>query len=227
MTESKHKHARVREDRPRTSRGRIVLVVVLVLGALATYWFLAGGGEKQVDPSDALAAAAGTRSAGSTEWIAKDGYAYRMTVASSEQFVNVASASGCITVPPPGTTNLQFTVLIENRSPTAAPVPALEFAANLTDAGVVDTRLTSFAKASKRIELLPIAAARTCEESSRISPAGREKIEPGSIASFTGTLAGVKTPLGDGLSLIVRFLKADAGSRSGASPALVMVPVTR
>lgn len=227
MTESKHKHARAKEDRPRTRAGRLVGVVALVLGVLAAYWLVAGGAEEQVDPSDALAAAAGTRSAGSTEWIAKDGYAYRMTVASSEQFVNVASASGCITVPAAGTTNLRFTVLIENRSPTAAPVPALEFAANLTDAGVVDSTLTSFAKASKRIELLPVGAARTCEESSRISPAGREKIEPGSIASFTGTLAGVKTPLGEGLSLVVRFLKADAGSRSGESQALVMVPVTR
>jgi len=248
MTESKHKHARSKDERPtevtrdrserarrkaeaavpwtRTTRGWLALGGV-VLGGVLVFRLLTDGSADGGDPADELAGASGSTLAGVTSWIAKDGSAYRMTVTPSSQLVNAASSSGCIPVPSAGTTNLQFTVEIENKSPTAAAVPSLEFAANIKDSGVVDAKLTSFARASTRIELLPLATTRSCAEASQIGPVGRDAIEPGTSTTFTGTLAGVRTPIGDGLALIVRYVKADARAASGASKSLVTVPFNR
>lgn len=249
MTESKHKHARAKDERPvdvprtrsegsrsdgarrraeartpwtRTTWGRLAIAAVLA-GGVVLFRVLTDGTAGDADPTDELSGASSASALDATEWVAQDGSAYRMTVKPSLILVNAGSSSGCITIPSPDRTNLRFTVEVENVSPTAAAVPSLEFAANMTAAGVVDPDLTSFAKASKRIELLPLTA-RTCADAARIGPAGRELIAPGSTVVFTGTLGGVATPVDDQLALIVRYVRADADGESGSAKALVTVP---
>lgn len=222
MTETKHKHVRPKADGSwlRTGRGRAALVLVVVGGAVVAR-LLTGGSE---DPADAAASLGLAAPGKGIDWIAEDGSAYRMSVTPSVRPVGTASPSGCITAPTPGTTNLRFVVEVQNRTPTAAEVPELEFAANVTDDGAVEPAPVAFAEASKRIEVVPLVGARTCAESSRLGPLGRERIEPGATATFTGTLAGVTTPVEPGLALIIRYAEADAEAASGSTKTVVRVP---
>lgn len=231
MSESKHKHARRRAEpdpeRARRWRTRIAAGLVVV-GVVVAFRLLTGGTDEPAeaidDPGATPGAAAGAAAGDGTAWITPDGSAYRMTVRPETEFLSVTSPSGCIQAAAAGTTNLRFTVLIENRTPTAAPVPEVEFAANLTKSGSVEPSLRTFAKASRRIEVVPLATARTCDEAARLGPTGRDPIPPGASVMFTGTLAGVATPVGDGLALLVRYVEADAEAEKGSSTTLVRVP---
>lgn len=222
MTETKHKHVRPKTDRSwfRTGRGRTALVLVAVAGAVLAR-LLTGGSE---DPADAVGTPGIAAPGKGIDWIAEDGSAYRLIVTPSVRPVSAASPSGCITAPSPDTTNLRFVVEVENRTPTAAEVPELEFAANVTGSGEVEQDPIAFTEASKRIEVVPLVGARTCAESSRVGPLGRERIESGASVTFTGTLAGVKTPVEPGLALIIRYAEADAEAASGSSKTVVRVP---
>jgi hypothetical protein len=216
---TKHKHARAKTPWSRTTRGRLAAAVLLIGTAVGVR--VATTDDDKADPLEEVS---GARPAtDGITWVAQDGSAYRMTVTPSSRFVNAASPSGCITVPPPGTTNLRFTVTVQNRTPRATPVPGLEFAANLAESGAVHPGLT-FAEASKRIEVLPLATARTCDQASRVDAGAREPIPPGESITFTGTLAGVRTPLDESLALLVRYSRADASAPDGSELVVATVP---
>jgi len=241
MTETRHKHAlpkdvrtelrhrvpvsaprRKAQARPpwfRTGRGALVLAVVVVLAVAAV--LVAGGSEDPADPSGTPGLVAPGKG---IDWIAEDGSAYRMTVRPSVEPVGTASPNGCVPVPGPGTTNLQFVVEVVNRTPTRAEVPELEFAANVTESGAVDLEPVAFAEASRRIEMAPVVGARTCADSARVGPIGRVRIDSGASVSFTGTIAGVQEPIGDGLEVLIRYAEADAASATGSTTTVVRVP---
>ncbi len=241
MTETRHKHALPRdvwpEARPRVPAapprrkaqagppwfrtGRAVLGLVVVVAVAVVASLVAGGSE---DPSEASGTPGLVAPGEGIDWITEDGSAYRMTVRPSVEPVGTASPSGCVQVPARGTTNLRFVVEVVNRTPTRAEVPELEFAANLAESGAVDTEPVAFSEASKQIEMTPVVGTRTCADSSRVGPIGRVRIDSGASVAFTGTIAGVREPIGDGLAVIIRYAEADAGSATGSTTTVVRVP---
>lgn len=241
MTETRHKHAlpkdvrselrprgpasaprRKAQARPpwfRSGRGVLALVVLVVSAVVVV--LVAGGSE---DPADSSGTPGLVVAGTGIDWVAEDGSAYRMTVQPSVEPVDDASSSGCVPVPAPGTTNLRFVVEVVNRTPTRAEVPELEFAANLTDSGAVEPEPVAFAEASRRIEMTPVVGARTCADSARVGPIGRVRIDSGASVIFTGTIAGVREPVGDGLEVLIRYAEADSASATGSTTTVVRVP---
>lgn len=246
MTETKHKHALPKDVRPeprprvaasapgrrarvrqpwfRSGRAGLVLVlVVAVLAGMAVAALTVGGSGDPAEASDPPGVVAAGRG---ISWVAEDGSAYRMTVRPAAAPIETASSTGCVPAPGPGATNLQFVVEVVNRTPTRAEVPELEFAVNLAGDGSVDPGPVAFAEASRQIEMTPVVGARSCADSAEVSPIGRVRIEPGGSVTFTGTIAGVREPVGAGLAVMIRYAKADTASATGSTTAVVRVPLT-
>jgi hypothetical protein len=212
MTESnKHKHARRRAATPWGGRRGWVLAALAAAGA-ALVLRLVLGGDSSADEQTPVGAALTT--VGNT-WKTESGDSYRLTITPITQPVNAGSNDGCVPAPAAGRTNLRFTVRIDNEGSEPAPVPRLDFGVNVTPAGVV-TKGLSYAKASRAIAITPQRNARDCADSTRVNR-GDDEIAPASAAIYTGLIGGIKTPVGAGLSLIVRYEHADAGASSGSS----------
>jgi hypothetical protein len=191
-----------------------VAVAALVLVLLA---------QRLVGDDDATAGSSGSASYGA-EWVTIDGSSYRMSVEASVEELDDASPGGCIDEPASGHANLGFTVLLENLTDEAAPMPDVVFAVNATEAGQLDMSPESLAGANQTIELSPRAEGARCEEASAIHPAGREPLEPGGSTSFRGLVGGIVTPVPSGLVLIVRYVQADRANPAVASSADILVP---
>jgi hypothetical protein len=203
----------------RTARGAVLIGAGVIVLAFVLRWAATrGGGDDETGGTSPVGPALTTYGA---DWKAKDGSSYRLTVTPIAELVRSSSGDGCIAAAGPGRTNLRFTVRVDNRGTSPAPVPDLEFAVNTKASGVISKRL-SFEKASKLVDVTPTTAT-DCAHASRVTGAGRDEIAPQSAATFAGLLGGVKTPVGPGLTLIVRYSQADAGSPTGMSS--VDVPV--
>ncbi|RNL60594.1 hypothetical protein EFK50_19975 [Nocardioides marmoriginsengisoli] len=210
---SKHKHARRRAPARLPGTPVRVLVAVVAVAGAALLLRLVLGGEDAADDGQTPVGAALT-TVGNT-WKTAAGDSYRLTITPINEPVNVGSNDGCVPAPRAGRTNLRFTVRIDNEGAAPAQVPRLEFGANVTAAGAVSPGLT-FTKASKAIAITPQRKARDCAAAARVNK-GDDEIAPASAAIYTGLIGGIKTPVGAGLSLIVRYEYADPGGPGGSS----------
>jgi hypothetical protein len=213
----------VRRNRPsrlawaRTTRGQVAIAVGVLALALVVRFAVGGGDDKNANQTPVGAA----RTTYGTDWKTADGHSYEITVSPIAELVNASSDHGCVAAPAPGKTNLRFTVRIDNKGSDPAPVPGVRFAANVKASGAIMAGV-SFEKASRHIDLSPLRNLRDCTGSAQITGDG-ETIGPKSSVTYSGLIGGVKTPVGGGLALIVRYTQADASAPGGSGTADVVV----
>ncbi|MCZ4499512.1 MAG: hypothetical protein JWQ74_2065 [Marmoricola sp.] len=206
--------ARTRFAWIRTTRWQVALAVaVLAVAVLAR--FLVPDGDSAADRRAALDALPGGYGA---VWTTQDGSSYRLTLTPVASAVLDASPSGCVATAGPGRANARFQVRIDNFSSREAPVPRVEFGANVTSKGTIDTS-TAFRSLSRRIDVSPQAAVRGCDQAWKIGPDSRDTIAEGGSVSFTGLIGGLRTPVGRGLVLIAEYDEADPATPSNAHTA--------
>jgi hypothetical protein len=200
----------------RTTRGQVGIAVV-VLGLAVVLRLVASGHQ----PTGAQRPVGPPLTTYGTDWKAHDGSSYRLTVTPLAELVGSGSPDGCVPAAAPGRTNLRFTVRVDNLGSAPAPVPDLAFAVNTRPSGAIAKKL-SFDDGSKDVDLTPTTA-RDCAHAARVTGAGQPRIAPQSATTFTGLLGGVRTPVGPGLTLVVRYDQSDAGSPTGTGTADVAV----
>ena len=171
---------------------------------------------QRLDEDDDRAATAATTTttlpATSAEWQTIDGSTYRITVTPSSALSDEPSPNGCLPAPDDDqTTNLRFTLRIENLSPDKqAPTPQVAFGTNVTRAGKVDPAITTLDGASTSIEVGPVAAGTSCSVARGIASGSGTALAPGGFAEFSGVAGGLPSPVPNDLALIVRYFAADA-----------------
>ncbi len=231
----KHKHARPKHAGARsagslawfrTTQGLVVVGVVVLAVALGLRLLVHGGSAAPNPDATDGAIATPTRPGTSTygtEWRTAAG-SYRITVTPETELVPTASAIGCIPAAAPGKTNLRFSVRIDNLSAKPVPVPVVSFGANTNASGVVRPAALTYALSSHMIEVTPLARTGGCADAFALGPAGRDPILRGSGVTYTGLVGGVRTPVGPGLSLVLRYPEANQTATGGVAQAEVLVP---
>jgi hypothetical protein len=154
------------------------------------------------------------------------GTAYEITVTADPTPIDQPSPHGCVAGPKAGTTNLAFTVTIENPSITqTVDVPPVSFGLDVGADGKVDPGITSFEHASTAVEISPIAGGTSCSEARSIQDGGGEPLPPGGSTTFTGVVGGAPKTSTEGLALVVRVFQHDPNPR--ANPRVPLDTVVR
>jgi hypothetical protein len=207
--------------------GLAVLVVVLLLGQVVIADDHGGGsGGGRGGGGDGGAASSQLPSYGN-DFGTLDGSSYRISVVPSAEPLDDPSPGGCVQAPRAGTTNLGFTVRIDNLGEEDAPMPEVLFAVTADAAGSLDTSPEAMAGTNRSIELAPAAKGATCEDASTIRPTGRGRLRAGGSATLRGFVGPIVSPVPEGLALIVRYVQVDPTHPSQAGTAEVLAPFPR
>lgn len=161
------------------------------------------------------------------DWRTAAGDSYRLTVTPAVVTSDRASAGGCYPAPVAGRVNVRFDVRIENLSHHVAPVPDVEFGANLGPEGRVRPRVLAYDGTSHPIELSPVTDGTDCSEADGLGPQDRTPLPADTGRTWTGLVAGITPGAGSGpagLRLIVRYQEVDVTAAGGSTPVDVVVP---
>jgi hypothetical protein len=144
------------------------------------------------------------------EWTTVDGSSYRISITPLRTQSTQPSPAGCLGAAEEGRANRQFSVRLENTSPTqSAPLPQVAFGVNLRSDGTFDPAITTLDGASTKVEIGPVAEGTPCSQARTIVEGSGEPLPPGGVREFTGVVGGVPAVAPDGLGVIVRWFAAD------------------
>lgn len=187
----------------RTGRGQLLIAVAAVAAAVLLRVLVPSGPE---DPGPPLGS--GLPHFGA-DWSGADGTRYRISVTPLSTLSSRASSDGCVRAPAAGFVNARFGVRIENLSGRTAPVPAVDFGANLDASGSADPTAVDLPASRTNVSVTPGARGAGCGTASSIGPRGRSGLEKGAVLDLVGTVGGISIPVQPGLSVIVRYTDQD------------------
>lgn len=159
-----------------------------------------------------------------TDWRTAAGHSYRITVTPAVRTSSEPSEGGCFPEPPAGRVNVRFDVRVENLSHHSSPVPEVGFAANLGPNGRVRAAVLDYDRASRTVELAPLADGAGCATASTLGAEGNESLPADTARTWHGVVAGVAGPDPAGLRLLVRYRQVDVEAAGGSSAAEFVVP---
>jgi len=156
------------------------------------------------------------------DWSTSAGSRYRISVTPLGDLSSKASADGCVPAPADGFVNARFGVRVENLSGKSAPVPAVDFGANLDARGSADPTMVALPSVRTNVSVQPDGDGGTCADASSIRPDGRT-MKNGEARDFVGTVGGISIPVDPGLAVIVSY--RDQGSETALLAPFPAFPV--
>jgi hypothetical protein len=153
------------------------------------------------------------------DWTAAHGTKYRISVTPLAQLSSRASGDGCVRTPSDGFVNARFGVRVENLSGTDAPVPRVDFGANLDASGSAVPTMVDLPRVRTNVAVTPRSRGTTCSAASSIAPSAGPSMKKDQVLDFVGTVGGISIPVEPGLSVIVRYV-----GKSGAQELLAPFP---
>lgn len=139
------------------------------------------------------------------------GWKYRITIATDEA-KPAASAGGCYAAAPPGRTNQQFTVTVDNLAADRdAPLPDFVFGANLSDDGRRALDVATVENAYGLVEAYRSGDAIDCSLSSFLTAHGATISAKGNV-TLVVTVASIGDPTPPGMTLLTRVFTPDGAA---------------
>jgi len=140
------------------------------------------------------------------EWTGVHATRYRISVTPLGALSSKASDDGCVPAPRDGFVNARFGVRIQNLSGKDAPIPVVDFGANLDASGSPDPTTSSLPSQRRNVSLTPRAGNARCSKASSVGPSGRSTMKRGAVLDLVGTVGGVSIPVQPGLAVVLRYV---------------------